>query len=106
MLVEREGVLAELLALADQGFGGHGRLVFLGGEAGVGKSALTRELAGRVAGRAAVRWGGADNLTTAEPLAALVDALPELDVAQQPERLRLFRGVRELLLTCSTLLVL
>jgi len=106
VLVEREGVLAELLALADQGFGGHGRLVFLGGEAGVGKSALTRELAGRVAGRAVVRWGGADNLTTAEPLAALVDALPELDVAQQPERLRLFRGVRELLLTCSTLLVL
>lgn len=106
MLVERDAVLAELLALAAEGFGGHGRLVFLGGEAGVGKSALIAELAARLAGTAVIRRGAVDNLTTAEPLAALLEALPELEPAGEPDRLRVFRRAREVLRRRPTLLVL
>ena len=44
MLVEREGLLGELVAGIDDALTGQGGLVFVGGEAGVGKSALVRAL--------------------------------------------------------------
>ena len=63
------------------GFGealhGSGRLVFLGGEAGVGKTALAAALA-EAAGGPAVRRGCCDIVTTAEALGPILDALPEL----------------------------
>src|SRR5580765_3657671 len=46
MLIERGEFLAALLALLREAAAGQGRLVFLGGEAGVGKTTLTAALAG------------------------------------------------------------
>ena len=106
MLVEREVLLADLLGFAADGLSGHGRIVFLGGEAGVGKTSLTRALAAELADRCAVRVGAVDNLTTADPLAAFADALPEWTVAVGDDRLRLFRSLREQLRIGATLLVL
>jgi DNA-binding CsgD family transcriptional regulator/tetratricopeptide (TPR) repeat protein len=48
-----------------------GRLVFIGGEAGVGKTALVREVAARASGR--VLQGACENLATPTPLGPLVD---------------------------------
>src|SRR5215471_21031750 len=98
VLVEREGFLASVERLLDEALGGSGRLVFLGGEAGVGKTALATALAEAASGPV-VRRGSCDNVTTAEALGPILDALPELAVAADYEagvgRLRLFRRVRE-----------
>ena len=104
MLIERGGFLAALLGLLHEAAAGQGRLVFLGGEAGVGKTTLTAALAGgaMTAGGAgvplAVRRGNCDNVTTAEALGPVVDALPELAEVLEAEsgvsRLRLLRRIR------------
>jgi DNA-binding CsgD family transcriptional regulator len=108
-LVERDDFLALLQGLRTEALGGLGRVVFLGGEAGVGKSALATALAGAAAGQT-VRRGCCDNVTTAEPLGSLADALPELAGILGTEagvsRLRLFQKVRELLSGSPTLLLL
>ncbi len=63
-LVERAGFLGSLRGLLGEALGGgDGRLVFLGGEAGVGKTALAGALAGAVladdgAGAVVKRPGG------------------------------------------------
>jgi hypothetical protein len=43
LLLEREPLLAGLGTYLDEALGGRGRLVFLGGEAGAGKSSLARK---------------------------------------------------------------
>ncbi|HEY3337571.1 MAG TPA: AAA family ATPase [Propionicimonas sp.] len=106
MLVERETLLAELLGFAAEGLDGRGRLVFLGGEAGVGKTSLTRALAAGLADRCVVRVGAVDNLTTADALAAFTDAMPDWDVSLDADRLALFRSLREQLRAAPSLLVL
>jgi predicted ATPase len=45
LLLEREGVLASLPASLVEAGGGSGRLLFVGGEAGVGKTTVTGEFA-------------------------------------------------------------
>ena len=77
MLIERAGFLASLEGLLGEAAEGSGRLVFLGGEAGVGKTALAAVLAG-AAEEPMVRRGSCDSVTTAEPLGPILDALPEL----------------------------
>src|SRR5215471_10236896 len=109
VLVEREGFLASVERLLDEALEGSGRLVFLGGEAGVGKTALSTALA-EAAGGLVVRRGSCDSVTTAEALGPILDALPELAVAADYEagvgRLRLFRRVREVLSESPMLLAL
>jgi len=109
VLVEREGFLVSLERLLGEALEGSGRLVFLGGEAGVGKTALAAALA-EAAGGLVVRRGSCDSVTTAEALGPILDALPELAVAADYEagvgRLRLFRRVREVLSEWPMLLVL
>ncbi|MCA0294173.1 MAG: AAA family ATPase [Actinobacteria bacterium] len=105
MLVDRDALLARLLDTAAEGLAGRGRLLFLGGEAGVGKTALVRALAAELRDHSTVRIGAVDNLTTAEPLAAVIDALPELRI-DDPDRLRLFRTLRGTLASAPSLLVL
>jgi MoxR-like ATPase len=80
VLVEREEFLASLRRLLGEALDGSGRLVFLGGEAGVGKTALATALA-EAAGGAEVRRGSCDNITTAEALGPILDALPEVAAA-------------------------
>jgi len=109
VLIERGDFLASLEGLLGDALGGSGRLVFLSGEAGVGKTALAAALADTAAGHV-VRRGCCDNVTTAEALGPLVDALPELagvlDAEAGVSRLRLFRHVRGVLSEPPTLLVL
>ena len=66
VLIERAGFLASLEGLLGEALDGSGRLVFLGGEAGVGKTTLAVALAD--AASVAVRRGSCDNVTTAEAL--------------------------------------
>src|SRR5580704_16648594 len=109
VLVVRSGFLASLEGLLGEALAGAGRLVFLGGEAGVGKTALAAALA-ESAAEAAVRRGSCDNITTAEALGPILDALPELAVAVDQEaglsRLRLFRKVRDALSESAMVLLL
>src|SRR5262249_2708012 len=56
----------------------HGRVVLIGGEAGIGKTALVQEFAAR-RGDARLLWGGCDALFTPRPLA------PLHDIAQQTQ---------------------
>ncbi len=52
-LLERDGPLASLAGHWAEARGGHGLLVSVAGEAGVGKTSLVREFARRVGTRAA-----------------------------------------------------
>ena len=109
MLIERASFLASLEGLLSEAAAGSGRLVFLGGEAGVGKTTLATALAD-ARGGPMVRRGGCDSVTTAEPLGPILDALPELaetvDQVAGVSRLRLFRQVRDVLSESPMLLVL
>ena len=109
VLVERKDFLVSLERLLGEALDGSGRLVFLGGEAGVGKTALATALA-EPAGGPVVRRGSCDNVTTAEALGPILDAYPELAVAADPEagvsRLRLFQKAREVLAESPMLLLL
>ena len=109
VLVEREGFQASLERLFDEALDGSGRLVFLGGEAGVGKTTLAAALAEAVNGPV-VRRGSCDNVTTAEALGPILDALPELLVAVDLEAgasmFRLFQQVRGVLSESPMLLLL
>jgi len=109
VLIERASFLASLEGLLSEAAGGSGRLVFLGGEAGVGKTTLATALAEAAEGPM-VRRGGCDSVTTAEPLGPILDALPELaetvDQDAGVSRLRLFRQVRDVLSESPMLLVL
>ena len=73
-LLERSAhlsLLAESLAAVITG--SHGRLVFVRGEAGVGKTVLLRHFCGQEGRSARVLWGSCDALFTPRPLGPLLD---------------------------------
>jgi DNA-binding CsgD family transcriptional regulator len=76
-LLDRESPLAALTEYAGQARQGHGRLVLVAGEAGVGKSALVESFA---AGLADARWswGACDGLFIPRPLGPLFDLAGQL----------------------------
>ncbi len=76
-LVERESALAELAGLARRAQAGHGGLVLVAGEAGVGKTALLERLA-RDLPDARWSWGACDGLFTPRPLGPLFDVAAQL----------------------------
>ncbi|MCA1826898.1 MAG: AAA family ATPase [Myxococcales bacterium] len=77
-LLEREGPLAALEKYWAQAREGHGLVVWIGGEAGVGKTSLVREFAQR-AGDARVLTGACDALSTPRPLGPLIDVAAALE---------------------------
>lgn len=72
-LLERGQNLTDLKGWMDEAAAGHGRLVFIAGEAGVGKTALLRLFAQSVEGIARVAVGACDPLSTPRPLGPLLD---------------------------------
>lgn len=77
-LIEREPFLQALEQWLRQAAEGSGCLVFLGGEAGAGKTALVQCLAQRVRKNARVALGACDPLSTPRPLGPLLDAASAL----------------------------
>ena len=112
VLVERDSFVAPLLEAVPSSVTVAGRWVFLGGEAGVGKTSLLGLLVDELAALPdppVVRRGSCDGVATPAPLAPVIEALPELaSVLEEttPEtRPRLFREVRALLAEQPTVLV-
>jgi tetratricopeptide (TPR) repeat protein len=93
-LVEREELLTGLGAFLQQAEAG-GRLVLVGGEAGVGKTSLVRTFAETCSG-ARVLWGGCDPLSTPRPLAPFHDMAPVAQLlASGPGRHELLTALLE-----------
>jgi predicted ATPase len=76
-LLERESFLAALDEARRQAEAGSGRLVFVTGEAGVGKTALVRRFCAESETEARVLEGACDALFTPRPLAPLADVAAE-----------------------------
>ena len=76
-LLEREPSLALLAGCAAEARRGDGRLVVLGGEAGVGKTALLERFQRDLRG-ARWSWGACDGLFTPRPLGPLYDLADQL----------------------------
>src|SRR5680860_574914 len=72
-LLERDIVLDELGRLWEEARQGSGRFVFLGGEAGVGKTSVVRAFGDRLAGAGRSLIGWCDPLSTPRPLGPLID---------------------------------
>jgi DNA-binding CsgD family transcriptional regulator/tetratricopeptide (TPR) repeat protein len=73
-LLERDGDLAVLMAALAAAKAGHGSLVLVGGEAGIGKSSLVRAFRDTVSREARVLVGACDDLHIRRTLGPLRDA--------------------------------
>jgi DNA-binding CsgD family transcriptional regulator/tetratricopeptide (TPR) repeat protein len=110
-LFERDSLLMPLGALLHEAANGAGRVVLLGGEAGIGKTSLAAALRDR-RGSAALWWGACDALQTPHPLAPLHDIARVNAVrfrpllAQETPRIRLFEAVLSELQAGPTLFVI
>ena len=76
-LLEREAPLAALRAALAESVAGRGSLVFIGGEAGVGKTTLVRAFCAEASSHARVLWGACDPLSTPRPLGPFVEVAAE-----------------------------
>ncbi len=82
-LLERDEQLRAATDYLADAVAGHGRLVFVGGEAGVGKTTFLERLAAEADAHVATGW--CDGSATPSPLGPLVDMLPELPEGTWPE---------------------
>jgi ATP/maltotriose-dependent transcriptional regulator MalT len=102
-LLERESCIAELQAHVLAASAGQGRVVLLGGEAGIGKSMLVRRFADQTAASTRVLIGGCDALAHPQPLVPLRDVARELGepvgelIRDHDRRSELFRAVLDAL---------
>jgi DNA-binding CsgD family transcriptional regulator len=111
VLLERSDSLDTLYRLAAEAASGRGRLLLLGGEAGVGKTALVRLFSQRAGREIVVACGGCDPLSLPRPLGPLVDMAPQLGgglgklLDQDASTTRLFGALLEMLTASPHLLV-
>ncbi len=95
-LLERESQLEQLTQFAEDASARGGRVAFVCGEAGAGKSALVEELAHRLARKARVLWGHCDALQTSRVLGPVSEVIAGLQqrsgggLDADPSRERLF----------------
>jgi predicted ATPase len=73
LLLEREEPLAALHAALADAAAGRGRLVFVGGEAGVGQTSLIRRFCAELPAGTALFSGGCDALATPRPLGPFLE---------------------------------
>lgn len=101
-LLERAEPMADLGGLLDEAAAGRGHMVFVGGEAGIGKSVLVERFCRDAEARATVLVGACDSLSTPRPLGPLADiaaaaggalARAVLAEGRRPEAFRLFLDV-------------
>lgn len=96
MLLERDEELTMLTGVLDRTLKSAGHTVVISGEAGIGKSALTRSFLKSLPASVRVLKGACEDLSIAEPLAPLIDLAREADwalpdhIATLGERLSLF----------------
>lgn len=98
-LLERESYLTELRRLQGDITGGHGRLLLLGGEAGVGKTSLVDTFCQHMDGEIAQIRSSCDALSTPSPLsvvrayAAALNVRFDLDAHEQRQCGELFHAL-------------
>jgi DNA-binding CsgD family transcriptional regulator/tetratricopeptide (TPR) repeat protein len=95
-LLERGSLLLELSRLLSEASDGSGRLAFVAGEAGIGKTSLVRRFAELVRDRTPLLVGGCDRLSTPRPLGPLLDIadrLPGASIRLMEGRHQLFHDV-------------
>lgn len=78
MLLERDHILDELDRFAAEAASGRGRISFIVGEAGIGKTSVLRAFAAQVGERLRPLWAACEDWSTAEALTLLRD-LPILE---------------------------
>lgn len=111
-LLERGNELQSLEEHFRQAAAGSGRLVFVSGEAGVGKTALVDEFRRRVADHAPVQTFSCDALSTPRPLGPIRDFAAALGLGSDPAlfageaREELFRAILAALATLQGPIVL
>jgi DNA-binding CsgD family transcriptional regulator len=95
-LLERDELLTSLQVLLRNAAAGQGVLLFLEGEAGIGKTALLKTFAEAQRAHLPVYWGACDPLQTPRPLGPLFDIATQIQGELQAalhsdgERLRVF----------------
>jgi DNA-binding CsgD family transcriptional regulator len=100
-LLERASVLDALDGWLAEARAGSGRLLPVGGEAGVGKTSLVREFCDRQRNATVVLWGDCDPLSTPRPLGPLADIAPTVGggleqlLRQEASREALFSALLE-----------
>jgi len=112
-LLEREDLLATLQSQLQRATAGPGMLVFIEGEAGIGKTSVLQSFVDRQrGGKLPIRWGACDALNTPRPLGPLYDiaeqAAEELRAVLESdgERLRVFGAFLEMLSARPSLVLL
>src|SRR5690349_11106140 len=86
VLLERESPLGSIAEYFSDATSGHGRMVFIGGEAGVGKTTFVDRSVSDTAGSAHVARGACDGSSTPAPLGPLREMLASLPAGIWPER--------------------
>jgi DNA-binding CsgD family transcriptional regulator/tetratricopeptide (TPR) repeat protein len=92
-MLERDEQLQRLHAALVAAECGRGRVVFVGGEAGIGKTALVEHFAGEVGASTRVVFGRCDALGTPRALGPFVDAAVALDLEPAADRDGLFANL-------------
>jgi DNA-binding CsgD family transcriptional regulator len=105
-LIERGGYLAALGEHLAGAAAGRGRLVLVGGEAGIGKTSLVETFAGEQDGSARVVRAACDGLFTPQPLAPLFELADQLGLAVDGPRPEVFAATLEALRPGPTIAVL
>src|SRR3954470_21476846 len=78
-LLEREPLLASMLAARDRATSGRGGTILVEGEAGIGKTSLLQEFAAQAGDSSRIAWGWCEALVTPRPLGPLQDMGRALD---------------------------
>ncbi len=111
-LLERDELLTTLQAVLQRAVAGQGTLLFVEGEAGIGKTSLLKSFADWQRSNSSVYWGACEALQTPRPLGPLYDIAAQAEgdlqtvLAGDIERLRVFGTFLQLLTKHPALVLL